>query len=376
MIHLSSQINCIVVYIKTSIHLWSLLVKMEPPSSDMKHKINEEKSFKQKVLQSAEAVRKKVKLIRDVKSNDNMILESMLKPITDPLSEMVKNTNNNNNANNLNISETDFSNKRFKWNKPLKTSKYSPSEDGMKESLDNKTLRRKSSEFESNYSENELNDSDSTSYEGDNQNNSHSANNVSFRTSESYASPREDPESQYFNMNIPFGIRNEHGKLMLGSYPISVIDNKLTIDGESYFLTLGLNELLFKKAPDFKVVTEDDKRSYKTLLLKTNAHRRDFDPNKPIKSNKGMKYLFIIKPLFKLSKPRTTSEEFYVTGEGLPSKKKVKRDISYVYWDDPNELVERLKLLIASRDAGNTGLDNEIISIIEELREAGLTNNI
>ncbi|XP_061708694.1 uncharacterized protein LOC133518923 [Cydia pomonella] len=351
---------------------------MEPHSSDMKHKINEEKLFKQKVVQSAEAVRKKVKLIRDIKSNDNIMLEAMLKPITDPLSEMVKQNNNSNNASNLNISDTDFGNDRFKWNKSVKTLNYSPSEDGMKESLDNKTLLRKSTESNLNYSENELNDSDSTSHESDNQSDSDSTNNASFRTSDSYFSPREDPawKKQYFNINIPFGVRNERGKLMLGSYPISVNDDKLLIGGESYFLTQGLNDLLFKKVPDLKLVTEDDKRSYKTLLLKTNAHRRDFDPNKPIKSNKGMKYLYVIKPLFKLSKQRTVSEELYVSGEGLPSMKKVKRDISYVYWDDPNELVERLKLLIASRDAGNTGLDNEIISIIEELREAGLTNII
>lgn len=35
-----------------------------------------------------------------------------------------------------------------------------------------------------------------------------------------------------------------------------------------------------------------------------------------------------------------------------------------------------LKLLIASRDAGNTGLENEIIAIIEELRESGLVKKI
>ncbi|XP_048003424.1 uncharacterized protein LOC125239784 [Leguminivora glycinivorella] len=348
---------------------------MKPSSSDMEHKINEEKLFKQKVLKSAEAVRKKVKRIRDVKSNDNMMLEAMLKPITDPLGEMVK--KHSSNDNNLIISDSDFDNDRFKWNKPVKTLKYSPSEDGMKESLDNKTLLRKSFESEPNYSENELNDSDSSSQESVNQSDSDTTNNISFRTSDSFPSPRDDPawQKQYFIMNIPFGVRNERGKLMLGSYPISVNDDKLVIGGESYFLTQGLHDLLFKKVPDLKLVTEDDKRLYKTLLMKTNAHRRDFDPKKPIKSNKGMKYLNLIKPLFKLSKQRTVSEE-YISGKGLPSMKKVKRDISYVYWDDPNELVDRLKLLIASRDAGNTGLDNEIISIIEELREAGLINNI
>ncbi|KAK9681124.1 hypothetical protein QE152_g38561 [Popillia japonica] len=39
---------------------------------------------------------------------------------------------------------------------------------------------------------------------------------------------------------------------------------------------------------------------------------------------------------------------------------------------DINELVERLKLLIASQQAGHTGHNNEIASIIEELKEAGV----
>lgn len=43
-----------------------------------------------------------------------------------------------------------------------------------------------------------------------------------------------------------------------------------------------------------------------------------------------------------------------------------------VYYDDPNELVTRLNLLISSQNAGNTGVNNEIISILEELRERKL----
>jgi len=43
---------------------------------------------------------------------------------------------------------------------------------------------------------------------------------------------------------------------------------------------------------------------------------------------------------------------------------------NYVHWDNVNELVERLQLLMASRAAGNNNHTNEILSIIEELREA------
>lgn len=47
-------------------------------------------------------------------------------------------------------------------------------------------------------------------------------------------------------------------------------------------------------------------------------------------------------------------------------------NVTYQYWDDPNEICERLKLLIASQNAGNTNHTQEIDSILEELGERGL----
>ena len=61
---------------------------------------------------------------------------------------------------------------------------------------------------------------------------------------------------------------------------------------------------------------------------------------------------------------------FTSVGEGL--KQVTGNKIDYVYWDDINELVDRLRLLVMSRNAGNTGVHNEIESIIEELVEAGI----
>lgn len=47
-------------------------------------------------------------------------------------------------------------------------------------------------------------------------------------------------------------------------------------------------------------------------------------------------------------------------------------NIVHEFYDDPNELCERLRLLIASRAAGNSNHSQEINSIISELREAGV----
>lgn len=44
----------------------------------------------------------------------------------------------------------------------------------------------------------------------------------------------------------------------------------------------------------------------------------------------------------------------------------------YKYWNNVNELVARLRLLVSSKSSGHTGHDNEILSIIEELREADI----
>ena len=49
-----------------------------------------------------------------------------------------------------------------------------------------------------------------------------------------------------------------------------------------------------------------------------------------------------------------------------------KDKIDYVHWDDPNELVQRLRLLIASQRVGNNRHTNEIVSIVKELREADI----
>jgi len=45
------------------------------------------------------------------------------------------------------------------------------------------------------------------------------------------------------------------------------------------------------------------------------------------------------------------------------------------FYKDPNQLVERLQLLVASKQAGNTGLDNEISAILDELMRTGTITN-
>ncbi|KYM94613.1 hypothetical protein ALC62_14755 [Cyphomyrmex costatus] len=160
---------------------------------------------------------------------------------------------------------------------------------------------------------------------------------------------------------------NENGT-MLGDKRFDVDTNDFVIiDGVKYKGTPGLYELIFKRIPDDAIYTENDKLAYKSILLATNAHRRSHNADNPILGNKGYKYKNIIAPI--------VSSKIQV-GTGIPLAMTLNDNkIDYVYWDDPNEFVGRLRLLEASRQAGHNAHDNEILSIIEELREAGLIIN-
>jgi len=87
---------------------------------------------------------------------------------------------------------------------------------------------------------------------------------------------------------------------------------------------------------------------------------------------RGYKYKYVIAPLMSI----TSKKQKNKSGKGLPHTMILNDNvIYYVHWDDPNELMNRLRLLDASHRAGNKAHDNEMLSIIEELREAGLIIN-
>ena len=78
----------------------------------------------------------------------------------------------------------------------------------------------------------------------------------------------------------------------------------------------------------------------------------------------------------KHSKDLNPAEEHPVSkkrvSKGLPTfmvAKAKEFPIDYMFWNDPNKLVDRLRSLVAEKSAGNNNHDNEILAIIEELRE-------
>lgn len=143
---------------------------------------------------------------------------------------------------------------------------------------------------------------------------------------------------------------------MLGAHPISLTKNAIRIGDREFERTPGLVDLIFLKTSNPSSYLPKDLEMYGEILRMTNAHKR----NGRIKSPHSRKYKFIIKPML------TTSTGGSVD---IRHKRMNNRSPEYIYYDDPNEIIERLRLLTASTAAGNTAHRNEIVSIISELRE-------
>ena len=177
--------------------------------------------------------------------------------------------------------------------------------------------------------------------------------------------------------DLAYGVRYdpEMERWMMGNKEIQIDgDDFLVVMASNlksrYVGTRGLYELIFKKFPiDY---TDTDKLEYVKILDQTNSYRQKYDSNMPINGSSSYKYRDIIKPLLKLmisTKPNEPPSK--PTGRGYDASMVVDdRREKYVYFDNYDELVDRMRLLYASKEAGNNCHDNEIASIIEELKEA------
>ena len=149
-----------------------------------------------------------------------------------------------------------------------------------------------------------------------------------------------------------FGIHKEGGRHYIGNQHVIIKDNDiiLTKNGERFKGTPGLWELITSKNP--KNFTDKDYGEYKGVMILTNALHRNNDPNNPYPIGSGSnKWMTLLRPIWHRG-------EF--AGKGI-----------IMMPSDPNALLERLDLLLASQEAGHTGVGNELVSICDELKRQG-----
>lgn len=151
-----------------------------------------------------------------------------------------------------------------------------------------------------------------------------------------------------------YGIRTDRNLgFKIGSEPVQIRGNDLVIGPKKYEGTEGLYELLVKRQPK-KIYSNTDLDNFKKILEQTSAHKSNYSRKGSLAWNTTYKYRYIVSKLFQ-------------TGSGLFKTHHPNAGVDYKYYRDPNELVNRLRLLLASRQSGSSAHLNEIAEIGTEL---------
>ena len=157
-----------------------------------------------------------------------------------------------------------------------------------------------------------------------------------------------------------FGIRKVKSRYYIGNKRVTFEDDDIIIKetGRKFSGTPGLWGLITSKDPDKDLIdwTKNDRDNYDKLMLITNALHKKYNQRKGPRSNKGPKWVNILSTIWFNKEPKRGYE-----GSGV-----------VVIPSDPNALLERLDLLLASQEAGHTGVRNELVSICDELKRQGV----
>ena len=180
------------------------------------------------------------------------------------------------------------------------------------------------------------------------------------------------------NIDLSYGIYAKDGKFKIGDKFITIEDNDIKVNDKIFDGTKGFWELVTSKNPKPENYTEEDLSKYQQLVILTNAAYRNNNPNQNYpKQSKGNKWKKIIKPVWLAIQEQEEDEEDYkefeependdpqpgTSGSGLK-----------ILPSDPNALIDRFDLLFSSKKAGHTGVKNEIVAILDELKRQKVIN--
>ena len=185
------------------------------------------------------------------------------------------------------------------------------------------------------------------------------------------------------NLDLNFGLntQNEERKFKIGDKFIKFDGDNIKVVGEDKAITgtVGLWALITAKNPKPNDYTLNDKKEYKDLLIRTKAIFKNNDPTetRPKGNYQGDKWNNIIKPIWEEIKPKPTKKGGKGKGKGKGKRQEdpqpsTSGDGLKFLPTDPNALIDRFDLLFSSKKAGHTGVMNEIISILDELKRQGV----
>ena len=152
------------------------------------------------------------------------------------------------------------------------------------------------------------------------------------------------------DVDTVYGIYDNKGKFYIGDTRVGIIDDNIIVGEKEYEGTPGLWELITMKLPNEQVYDDEDYENYAEILVNTSALKRgNVSGSRTPKASKSWKWNNLLKQIW--------NERDKYEGKGV-----------VIIPSDPNALLDRLDLLMASKRAGNTGVRNEIVSICDELK--------
>ena len=165
------------------------------------------------------------------------------------------------------------------------------------------------------------------------------------------------------SIDLTFGLYAQNGKFKIGNKEVNIEDNNIKVDDTTFEGTPGFWELVTSKNPEN--YTEEDLNKYQQLVILTNTAYRSNNPNNNNpKSSSSPKWKKIIKPIWEAIKEQEDDDpQPGTSGSGLK-----------ILPSDPNALINRFDLLFSSKKAGHTGVRNEIVAILDELKRQGVIN--
>ena len=181
-----------------------------------------------------------------------------------------------------------------------------------------------------------------------------------------------------------FGLHAKNKKFHIGDKPVTIKNNDIIIEGKKYDGSPGLWELITSNNP--QKFTEEDYINYINLLVQTNTIYQGNDPkNTKPKSSGGSKWNNLIGPIWEKIKPKKEKKKKKKRQQDPdeddpqpgPSGTDPQTEIpggGLILPSDPNALINRFDLLFSSKKAGHTGVRNEIISILDELKRQKVIN--
>jgi len=151
-----------------------------------------------------------------------------------------------------------------------------------------------------------------------------------------------------------------NGSVTLGDSSFSMDRANIYINDVAFPASKGLYDLIFLKKP--RKFSKEELGYYKDIINLTNVARKGYSNLQPFRT-KTEKFKNLIQDL--------VTDERFRSGTGLYNMT-TGGPIEYKYFDNVNELVDRLRVLMASIEAGNHSHINEVNAILEELVELGI----